>query len=69
MQWKVQLYVHHANTLNEDLNRVHSIESLYIERRFDKDSIEKIRIEVVSRVKTEKKLAQIFNQIDLFFRY
>ena len=54
-----------SNTLNEDLNRVHSIESLYIERRFDKDSIEKIRIEVVSRVKTEKKLAQIFNQIDL----
>ena len=54
-----------SNTLNEDLNRVHSIESLYIERRFDNDSIEKIRIEVVSRVKTEKKLAQIFNQIDL----
>ena len=31
----------------------------------DKDSIEKIRIEIVSRVKTEKKLKKIFQKIDL----
>ena len=31
----------------------------------DKDSIEKIRIEILSRVKTEKRLRKIFNKIDL----
>merc|ERR1712166_1466851 len=31
----------------------------------DKDSIEKIRIEIASRVKTKKKLKKIFNKIDL----
>ena len=31
----------------------------------DKDSIEKIRIEILSRVKTAKKLKKIFNMIDL----
>ena len=31
----------------------------------DKDAIEKIRIEIASRVKTKKKLEKIFNKIDL----
>jgi Ca2+-binding EF-hand superfamily protein len=66
-----------SNTLNEDcMNKLKQVAEERAKENDasakndegdngDKDSIEKIRIKIVSRVKTEKKLVKIFQKIDL----